>query len=107
MSTATDGRRREHKVRNALIEHGWELIARSAASKGPADLIMAHPERGQVLVQVGTASKQCGPAVRRRLLHAADLCSATPVIAQVVRFRGIRYWHLGPGPASTWEEWTP
>jgi hypothetical protein len=90
-----------------MVSQGWELIARSAGSKGPADLIMASEGRGTVLVQVGTASKQLGPAARARLLRAAALCNATPVVAQVIAFRGIRYWELAPGPASTWREWTP
>jgi Holliday junction resolvase-like predicted endonuclease len=107
MSTATDGRRREHKVRDAMVKQGWELIARSAGSKGPADLVMASETRGVALIQVGTGSKQLGPAARARLLRAAWLCSAEPVIAQVIPRRGIRYWHLGQGPASTWTEWTP
>lgn len=106
MSTATQGRAREHKVRDAMIAAGWELIVRSAGSKGPADLVMAHLDHGLALIQVGTANKTLGPADRGRLLHAAALCSAMPILAAVTR-GVIQYWWVGPGPASTWTEWSP
>lgn len=106
MSTATSGRAREYKVRDHLIAHGWELIARSAASKGPADLIMAHEEYGLALIQAGTANKRLGPADRTRLLHAAWLCSALPIVATVER-GVIRYALVHDGIPSDWEPWTP
>ncbi|WP_102157686.1 hypothetical protein [Zhihengliuella halotolerans] len=105
MSTASQGRAREYRVRDHLIEHGWVLIMRAAASKGPADLAMAHPEHGLALVQVGTDGKDLGPAARTRFLDAADLCGALPLVARV---KGkIRYSILTPGPASTWTDWAP
>lgn len=106
MSTATSGRAREYRVRDHLIAHGWELIARSAASKGPADLVMAHEEYGLGLFQVGTYSKRLGPADRSRLLHAAWLCSALPIVATVDRGT-IRYALVHDGIPSDWEPWTP
>ena len=106
MSTATSGRAREYKVKDALIAHGWELIARSAASKGPADLIMASEEYGLALIQVGTANKRLGPADRTRLLHAAWLCSALPIVATVNRGH-INYALVHDGTPSDWEPWTP
>lgn len=106
MSSASQGRAREHRVRDHLIDAGWTFIMRSAGSKGPADIAMAHPERGLALLQIGTANKRLGPADRGRLLHAADLCSALPILAAATRV-GITYWWVGPGPASTWDQWSP
>lgn len=106
MSTASRGRYREHRVRDHMTAVGWELIARSAGSKGPADLVIAHPDHGLALVQVGTENKTLGPAARTRLLHAATISSALPILAAATR-AGITYWWVGPGPASTWTEWTP
>ena len=106
MSTATQGRAREYKVRDHMIGAGWELIARAAASKGPADIIMAHADHGVALVQVGTANKRLGPADRARLLHAAWLCSALPIVATVDRGT-IRYALVHDGVPSDWEPWTP
>lgn len=85
MSTATSGRAREYKVRDHLIQQGFELIMRAAGSKGPADIAMAHEEHGLALVQVGTEGKALGPADRIRLLRAAHLCSALPILATVDR----------------------
>ncbi|MCD4535671.1 hypothetical protein LRP67_16380 [Nocardioides sp. cx-169] len=111
MSTATQGRAREHKVRDHMADAGWHFIMRAAASKGPADLLLAHPEHGAALVQVGTTSKSLGPADRIRFLTAADLCGALPILATVIPDPGkattIRYLLVGPGPASTWEAYTP
>jgi len=107
MSTATNGRAREYKVRDHMIKQGgWELIARAAASKGPADIIMAHEEHGAALVQVGTENKRLGPAERARLLRAAWLCSALPIVATVHRGE-IRYALVHDGIPSDWEPWTP
>lgn len=106
MSTATAGRAREHKVRDDLAADGWQLIARSAGSKGPADLVMAHEWYGVALIQVGTQNKTLGPADRTRLLDAARLCSALPLVAQVIPRRGITYWLVSEGPASTWTEFS-
>lgn len=105
MSTATQGRAREHKVSADLAERGWVQIARAAGSKGPADLVMAHPEHGVALVQVGTDAKTLGPEARHLLLYAAELCSALPIVAHC--WRGIRYRLVLDGPPSTWEVWTP
>ena len=85
MSTATSGRAREWRVRDLLIEHGWTHIMRAAGSKGPADLLMAHPIHGAALIQVGTASKTLGPADRVRFTQAAHLCSALCLLATVNR----------------------
>lgn len=107
MSTATSGRAREHKVRDHLIRNGWEPIFRAAASKGPADIGMAHEDYGLALIQVGTGNKTLGPTERARLLRAAWLCSALPIVAQVIPRAGITYWQVIDGPPSTWTEWKP
>ena len=105
MSTAATGARRERMVRDAMIRDGWEFIARAAASKGPADLVMAHLEHGVALVQVGSKSKALGPADRERLCHAAELCSALPLLAIVVPRQPIRYFVVTRDTASKWPEW--
>ena len=103
---ARNGAARERRVRDHLIDAGWVFIARSAGSKGPADLILAHPDHGPALIQVGTENKTLGPADRGRLLHAAALCSALPILAVATR-GAVAYWWVGPGPARTWTEWSP
>lgn len=107
MSSATAGRAREYKIRDHMVSRGWHAIMRAAASKGPADLLMAHEEHGAALIQVGTASKSIGPADRARFLTAADLCCSLAVLAVAGNRQEITYWLVGPGPASTWEKWTP
>ncbi len=111
MSESSKGRAREHKVRNDLTNFGWELIARSAASRGPADLVVAHADYGVALIQVGTMRKTLGPGDRARLLHAAWLCSAHPVVAQVIPEPGkatvIHYWRVTTETPSKWLRWVP
>jgi hypothetical protein len=107
MSSASVGRSREYTVRDRMIDAGWESIMRAASSKGCADLLMAHKEHGPALIQVGSKSKALGPADRARLLHAAWLCSALPILAIVVPYHQTRYWHVTAGTPSTWNEWTP
>lgn len=106
MSTASQGRAREHRVRDDMAASGWLPIMRSAGSKGAADLLLAHHDHGAALVQVGTANKRLGPADRGRLIHAAALCRALPVLAVATR-SGIAYWRISAGPARTWQEWNP
>lgn len=107
MSTASIGRSREYRVRDEMIANGWAFIVRAAASKGPADLIMAHPFEGVALVQVGSVSKVLGPADRERLVAAAELCSAFALLAVVVPRHPIRYWHVTRDIPSRWQEWSP
>lgn len=106
MSTATSGRAREHKVIHTLIAHGWEPIFRSAGSKGPADIGLACEERGLALIQVGTANKALGPAGRARLVRAAWLCSAIPVLATVNR-GVITYREVTNDQPRHWMDWSP
>lgn len=107
MSTATSGRAREYRVRDHLIAHGWHLVARSAGSKGAADLVMVHPDHGLALVQVGTPKKALGPADRARFIALADLCSALPIIATPIPGQGIRYRECNINRPLSWEDWTP
>jgi hypothetical protein len=107
MSTASVGRSREYKTRDAMVAAGWFSIMRAAASKGAADLLMAHPIHGAALVQVGSKSKALGPDERARLTNAAYLCSALAVLAIVIPHAPIRYWLVTNGQPSTWQEWTP
>lgn len=102
---ARNGAARERRVRDHMIRHGWTFIMRSAGSRGPADIAMAHEEYGLALVQVGTAAKALGPEDRARLLHASWLTSALPVVATVDR--SITYRLVTDGPASRWAEWRP
>ena len=107
MSTATSGRAREYKVRDHMREAGWECVMRAAASKGAADLLMAHPDHGAALIQVGTPSKSLGPDDRARFLNAAWLCSALPIVAIAGNRQAITYWHVTDAPQSKWEAWKP
>lgn len=107
MSTASQGRAREYVVRDEMVAQGWVFIMRAAASKGPGDLLLAHEEYGAALVQVGTPSKTLGPADRLRLVTAADLCGALPLLAIKPPRAKTRYWHVTHGTPSTWNEWKP
>jgi len=107
MSTATIGRAREYHVRDAMTAAGWLPIMRASSSKGAADLLMAHEDHGAALIQVGSRTKTLGPLDRRRLLAAARLCSALPVLAIVIPRQPVRYWLVEDGIPSTWEEWSP
>ena len=106
MSTASDGRRREYIVRNHLVAQGWTAVMRAAASKGPADLLLAHPDHGPALIQVGSRTKQLSPADRERLCAAAELCGALALLAIVVPRAGITYWLVTRAVPSQWERWT-
>jgi hypothetical protein len=111
MSSATQGRAREHRVRDHLEAAGYPWVMRAAASKGAADLLHGHPLVGAVLVQVGTGNKTLGPEARVRFLEAAALTHALPILATVVATPGkrteIRYWVVTPDTASKWKEWAP
>ena len=107
MSTASQGRYTEHRVARHMTEHGWELIVRAAASKGPADLVMAHETHGGALVQVGRKSKTLGPADRARLLRAAWLLGALPILAVCVPRQAPKYWLISDGTPRTWALWHP
>ena len=107
MSTASQGRAREHRVRDEMAAHGWLLVSRSAGSKGAADLVMVHEHHGLALVQVGTGNKTLGPADRERLCILADLCSAVPVLASIAPRSLTRWWLVTRDTPSAWAEWQP
>lgn len=107
MSTATQGRRREYAVRDHLKSHGWHQIMRAAASKGSADLLMAHPIHGAALIQVGSHSKALGPADRQRLWGDAHLIGALPLLAICVPREEIRIWEVSLDKPSTWATFDP
>ena len=107
MSTATQGRRREYHVRDTLEAAGWPFIMRAAASKGPGDLLHGHPERGGLLVQVGTPSKALGPADRDRFVTAADNICAIPVLAVVHRGGAVTCWHVTRDRPASWDPFIP
>lgn len=106
MSTATSGRAREHRVRDRMIDAGWLLVARSAGSKGAADLVMVHPFFGLALVQVGTANKTLGPADRDRFVTIAEACGALALLASCAPGVPARFWQVTRETASNWREWT-
>lgn len=101
------GKRREYAVRDHMLLMGWTHVMTAAGSKGPADLILAHPQHGLALVQVGTAGKFLGPTARRDLLALADLCSALPIVATPIPRHGIRYRVVTLTPAQSWPVFDP
>lgn len=104
---ARNGAARERRVAKWMHDQGWLLIARAAASKGPADLVMGHPFFGGALIQVGTAkSKTLGPADRDRLVAAAELVGFLPLLATCGPGIPIRLHVVTRDTASTWKEWT-
>lgn len=111
MSAATQGRAREHRVRDHLEAAGYPAVMRAAASKGPADLLHGHPFVGAVLVQVGTGNKRLNQEGRDRFCEAAELCHALPILATVVATPGkataITYWRVTRDVPSSWTEWKP
>lgn len=107
MSTSRSGRERELRIAKRLEEFGWELVMHAAASKGPADLVMAHERHGVALIQVGTAGKALGPEQRERLLHAAELCAGLPLLATTVPSVGFRLRLVLMTPSSSWPDFDP
>lgn len=107
MSTATNGRAREHRVIHDLARHGWVTIMRAAGSKGPADLLTAHPIHGAALIQVGPAGKTLGPHDRARLVAAAHLIGALPLVARTHQGIGVHYQEVTLDVPATWPEFNP
>lgn len=107
MSTATQGRRKEYQVRDAMALAGWLPVMRAAASKGPGDLLMVHPDHGGALIQVGSRSKVITPASRELLVSVSEWAGLLPILAVVVPRVGITYWHVTRAPAGRWPAWKP
>lgn len=104
-NTARLGRDREHRVVADMESRGWIKGMRASASKGAADLLMAHPVHGAALVQVGSKSKTLGPAERERLCYLAELCGALPLLAIVAPRRPTAYWLVTRDTPSRWTRW--
>lgn len=105
---AQNGAARERRVMKHLATRGWLTIMRSAASKGAADFLSAHPTHGAALIQVGTAaSKRLGPDDRNRLLDAAELCSALPLVALCAPGLKPRFYIATRDVPSRWDEYLP
>lgn len=105
MSTAANGRAREHRVLHRLERSGWLLVSRSAGSKGAADLVMVHPFFGLALIQVGTANKALGPADRDRLVTIADACGALPLLITTRPGQSPLIFVVNRDKPSTWQTW--
>lgn len=101
------GRRREHLVIHELAKFGWVKIARSAGSKGPVDVVLAHEKRGVILVQVGGPDKTLGPEDRALICTYARLTNAWPILATVNKGGRIEYRHINTLTPRTWAEWFP
>lgn len=107
MSTATNGRAREHRVTKLMERHGWLKVMRSAGSKGVADLFMLHPFHGTALVQVGTAkSKTLGPEDRDKFVTIAEACGALPLLASCSPGVPPAFWVVTRDTASKWVRWS-
>jgi hypothetical protein len=106
MSTASSGRAREHKIRDLFIDAGWLLVARSAGSKGAADLVMVHPFFGLALIQVGTANKTLGPDDRNRFVTLAEACGAMALLVSCAPRVAPVCWQVTRDVPSKWERWS-
>lgn len=105
MSTATNGREREHRISKWMAKRGWLQIMRAAGSKGPADLAMLHPFYGLAWVQVGTPNKGLGPAERDRLCSIAEQTHALALIATSATGQPTRLRVVTRETESHWKEW--
>jgi Holliday junction resolvase len=86
-----NGRNREWKVRDALIDAGYTVL-RTAGSKGALDLLAIKP--GQWLfVQVKTTTAP-GPASWNALYDLALMADAVPVLATCPPRQPITYHRL-------------
>lgn len=88
-----------------MVAHGWTHIMRAAGSKGPADLLLGHPEYGGALIQVGSETKRLGPGERGRFLHSAEMIGALALLAVVIPRQGISYFEINRGLPKTWARW--
>jgi hypothetical protein len=97
-----NGKVREYKVRDEMVNHGWATVSQSGGSKGAVDLVMVHLEHGHAYVQVGSRTKTLGPADRERLCDLADIDGALPILAIVVPRQPVTYWHVDRGTPGGW-----
>lgn len=79
MSAGSRGTRREHQVRDLLVDDGW-IVVRAAGSLGPVDLAAlkagAPPRLVQVKADERTPWKNFGPAARAELVELAKRAGA-------------------------------
>lgn len=105
MSTASNGRAREHRVSKLMVANGWLQVMRAAGSKGPADLAMLHPFLGLAWVQVGTAkSKALSPLDRDRLCSIAEQTHALALLATSGPGIPTKFFRVTRDTASKWTE---
>lgn len=105
MSTATNGRAREHRISKLMVAHGWLQVMRAAGSKGPADLAMLHPFLGLAWVQVGTAkSKTLSPDARDKLCAIAEQTGGIALLATSGPGIPTRFYEVTRETASKWKE---
>jgi hypothetical protein len=105
MSSATNGRAREHRVTRFMEACGWSLAMRAAGSKGAADLAMVHAEHGLAWCQVGTANKRLGPADRERLVTLAELSCALPLLITTAPGVRPKAYVVTRDVPSRWQPW--
>lgn len=75
------GRRAEWRVRSVLEEDGY-VVVRSAASKGPIDLVAIHPEKREILlIQVKSGRSRLSREERERLASLAGTYTVKPIVA--------------------------
>jgi len=107
MSTASNGRAREHRVMARMQSAGWTIVQRSAGSKGPVDFSAVHDDHGLAFIQVGTLrSKRLGPAERERFVDLSWRCSALPLVALCSPGVAPVFLIATPDVPSKWERWT-
>lgn len=121
MSTATNGRAREYRVRDHMIRNGWACVMRASGSRGAADLAMLHPFVGLAWVQVGTRNKTLGCrdkghshedntaawCARDRLVSVAEQTGALALLAVCSPGIPPRFWRVTRDTPSKWTEFQP
>lgn len=102
-NTAAQGRLVEHKVRDHLTRHGYDVV-RAAASKGPADLVAFGD--GHVLVVNVKRTTPPGPAERHALLAVAARIPGVcvPLVALKPARSPIEFRELLP--SGGWAAWS-
>jgi len=87
--SAVKGRRRENYIKQKLKEKGFDLVVRSAGSKGPADLIAISLKKREIwFIQVKGPGDTASPS---ELEELAQLEGTFKVRALVIYKAGMRY----------------
>jgi hypothetical protein len=105
-NTAKQGASFERQIMHDLQRYGY-LTMRSAASKGPADVIAAG-DREVLVIQAKLSDPQIGPTARRAVLELADRMgpTAVPLVATKNTIWVVYRVLTGPGPKD-WTPWEP